>query len=106
MNAAEQLDRLGDRLAAEIGRIREALHAGAPVDTDRLAGIVDEIHPLSEQLDPDQARRAKPRLLSLLADLDAVEAEMTAAHEALQAQLKGTTTMHRAVTAYNRPPKR
>lgn len=31
---------------------------------------------------------------------------MTAAHEALQGQLKGTTTMHRAVTAYNRPPKR
>ena len=41
MSAVEQLDRLGNTLAAEIERIREALHAGAPVDTDRLAGIVD-----------------------------------------------------------------
>lgn len=106
MNAAEQLDHLGDRLAAEIGRIREAIQAGVPVETDRLARIVDEIHPLSEQLDPAQAMRAKPKLLSLLADLDAVQVEMTAAHEMLQTQLKGTSTMHRAVTAYNRPPKR
>ena len=105
MTAAEDMARLGDALAAEIGRIRDELRAGATVETQRLAALVEEIQTLSSRLDAADAVIARPRLLGLLADLDGVQAEMTSAHAALQAELEGASARHRAVSAYNQPRK-
>ncbi|MFN4087548.1 MAG: hypothetical protein ACK4QW_00700 [Alphaproteobacteria bacterium] len=106
MNAGEEMARLGDRLAAEIERMREALAAGAVVETDRLADLTQAVQALAPRLDPGEAAVARPRLLGLLADLDAVQAEMAAAQAALQAELGETSARHRAVNAYIRPTKR
>ena len=106
MTAAEQLDRLSHALAAELQKIGGAMDAGVPADTARLAEIVAAIDPLAAELGPEEAAKVKPRLLGLLAELDLVQARMAEAHAALQAQLRSAGTRHRAVNAYNRPPKR
>lgn len=103
MSASEDMQERSDAVAAEIGKIRDALRDGRPVETERLAGLVEEIHALSTRLAPAEAATARPRLLGLLADLDLVQAEMNAAHAALQTELAGTTVRHRAVSAYSRP---
>lgn len=103
MSASVEIQGLGDAVAAEVGKIHSALREEASFDTRRLAALVDDIHALSRGLDPAEAATVKPRLLGLLADLDAVQAEMSAAHAALRTELAGASTRNRAVNAYARP---
>src|SRR3546814_20259990 len=100
MSADEDMQERADAVAVEIGRIRDALRDGRPVETERLAGLVEDIHSLSTQLAPAEAATVQPRLLGLLADLDVVQAERRAAHAALQTDPARATGRHRGVNAY------
>src|SRR3546814_20847747 len=84
MSADEDMQERADAVAAEIGRIRDALRDGRPVETERLAGLVEDIHSLSTQLAPAEAETVKPRLLGLPAELDEIQDETSAANPALQ----------------------
>ncbi len=106
MSRPDELMRLIETAGAEATRLRAAVRDGEDVAADRLARLIEDMHALAGGLDPDQAASAKPRMLGLLAEVDLLQAEMTEAHAALEAELQNATARHRAVNAYGRPPGR
>src|SRR5690606_28976070 len=103
MSALEELLPLIEIAAAEAARLWAALRDGTVVAMDRLAQSIEELHGLAAGLDPDEAAPVRPRMLGLLAEVDLLQAEMTAAHAVLEAELRSTTARHRAANAYGRP---
>lgn len=102
---ADIRDRL-DRAGREIAQARRALAAGELLDLSLLEQLAAAIAADAAQLDPAASAALEPQTLSLLADLDALDAALRQARQAVGSQLGETGARQRAVAAYGRPPGR
>lgn len=100
------MERRLDEMAEAISGARRALEAGGMLDMAPLKRLATAAADESAHVGAADAARLQPRLLALLADLNALAGEMRDAHAALRGKLGGAGTRQRAVTAYGRPTDR